>query len=121
MGETNENLEIDVAQEIPVNNLTMLRLRKPIQYDGEYCFRFLKVTRVPEASGDVYYRVTSVVDNRPDLLSYIFYGTPYLKDFILVANDIIDPFYFIPIGTTIRIPDTVTVYNMLKNLREIVV
>ena len=118
--ETNEDITIDISNIVPLNNLTLLNMRKPIIYEGRNCFRFLKVTNIPESSGDVYYRVRALADGRPDLLSYIFYGTPYLKEFILLANDIIDPFYRIPIGDLIRIPHSLTIYNMLKNLKEVI-
>ena len=118
--ETIEDVSIDISNIVPLNNLTLLNLRKPIIYQGENCFRFLKITTIPESGGDVYYRVRSLTEGRPDLLSYIFYGTPYLKEFILLANDIIDPFYIIPIGSLIRIPHTLTLFNMLKNLKEVI-
>lgn len=119
MSDTNENLELDVSTETPINNLSLINLRKPIQYEGNYCFRFLKISSVPESSGDVQFRIQSIINKRPDVLSYTFYGTPYLKDFILLANNIIDPFQEFEIGSIIRIPDLLTIYDILKNLREI--
>lgn len=115
-----ENLTIDISNITPLNNLTLLNLRKPIIYQARQCLRFLKITQIPESSGDIHYRVTSVIDGRSDLLSFIFYGTPYMKDFIMLANDIIDPFYKIPIGTVIRIPHSTTIYDILKRHREII-
>lgn len=117
---TREDVTVDMSNILPLNKLTLLNLRKSIVYEGRNSFRFLKVTNIPESNGDVRYRITSIAHGRPDLLSYIFYDTPYLKDFILLANDVIDPFHKFSIGDTIRIPHSTTIYNMLNNLKEVI-
>ena len=58
---------------------------------------------------DEYYTVTNVDENRLDIIASKFYGTPRFWWIIALANYIMDPFY-IPVGTTLRIPPKQSLY-----------
>ena len=54
--------------------------------------------------------VTLDDENRLDIISNKYYGTPRYWWVIALANEIIDPFD-IPIGTYLRIPSLISLYN----------
>lgn len=58
---------------------------------------------------DTYYTVTNADENRLDIIANRFYGTPRFWWIIALANYIMDPFY-IPVGTTLRIPPKQSLY-----------
>lgn len=65
---------------------------------------------VDESAEDSYYIVTINEENRLDMIANSFYGTPKYWWVIAIANEIIDPFD-IPIGTKLRIPPIISLYN----------
>ena len=71
---------------------------------------------VPVTDTDQKFVLDSKYAFRPDLLSYKYYRTPLLGWYILVANEIVDPFDpdtgLYP-GRTIRIPSIDFIYRKL--------
>ena len=65
---------------------------------------------VDKSSNDEYYIVTEQSENRLDIIANIYYNTPRYWWVIALANYIIDPFD-IPIGTQLRIPPLISLYN----------
>ena len=65
---------------------------------------------IDESNQDSFVTVTIENENRLDIISYQYYETPRFWWVIALANNIIDPFD-IPIGTTLRIPIIVSLYN----------
>lgn len=65
---------------------------------------------VDESSSDQFFTVTESEKDRLDLISYSFYGTSKYWWVIATANYIIDPFD-IPVGTYLRIPPILSLYN----------
>lgn len=65
---------------------------------------------IDTSASDSYYTVTMVEENRLDIISSSYYGTPRYWWVIAIANNIIDPFD-VPIGTELRIPTLDTLYN----------
>ena len=59
---------------------------------------------------DQYFTVTSVEEDRLDIISVKFYGTPRYWWVIAIANYILDPFN-VPTGTNLRIPPMLSLYN----------
>lgn len=59
---------------------------------------------------DQYFVVTKVEENRLDIISLKFYDTPRYWWVISSANYIIDPFN-VPVGTNLRIPPLISLYN----------
>ena len=70
----------------------------------------------PERSDDQYHLVESGEENRIDLISYEYYGTPLLYWVIAEASGLTDPFV-IPAGTTLRIPSRQALYGYKGVLR----
>lgn len=65
---------------------------------------------VDESAEDQFMTVTLDDENRLDIISNKYYGTPRYWWVIALANEIIDPFD-IPIGTYLRIPSLISLYN----------
>lgn len=65
---------------------------------------------IPEKSSDTYFTVDTAVENRLDIISMRYYKSPIMWWVIAIANNIIDPFSEIPIGTVLRIPELTSVY-----------
>lgn len=65
---------------------------------------------VDESPNDNFFTVTESEKNRLDIVSYSYYGTPNYWWVIAMANYIIDPFD-VPVGTNLRIPPIVSLYN----------
>lgn len=63
-----------------------------------------------ESDDDRYYTVNINTENRLDIISNIFYGSPLNWWIIAMCNDIIDPFN-IEIDTVLRIPPITTLYE----------
>lgn len=99
---------------------------KPIQYSNACRYKNSRTLRDEEtgklfhenwtqkfvdySNQDEYYVVTNVEENRLDIISNMFYNTPRYWWVLALANYIIDPFD-IPIGTNIRIPPLISLYN----------
>jgi hypothetical protein len=65
---------------------------------------------IDKSSDDKYYTVTEDTENRLDVISNIYYNTPRYWWVVALANYIIDPFD-VPMGTSLRIPPLVSLYN----------
>lgn len=74
--------------------------------------RTMVVKAIPETSGDSYFIVNKVMENRLDVIAQKYYGTPTYWWVIAQANpDILfDPFN-VPLGTSLRIPSVQTLYQ----------
>lgn len=58
---------------------------------------------IQKSSDDTLYTVKSGEEGRLDLISYKFYGTPFLWWLIAYASNIVDPIS-VSVGTVLRIP-----------------
>lgn len=65
---------------------------------------------IDESSEDQFMTVSLDDENRLDIISNRYYGTPRYWWVIALANEIIDPFD-IPIGMYLRIPSLISLYN----------
>ena len=65
---------------------------------------------IDKSSEDQFYVVTMSEEDRLDIISTSFYGTPKYWWVIAIANNIIDPFT-LEIGTNLRIPPIISLYN----------
>ena len=65
---------------------------------------------IDKSSEDQFYVVTMNEEDRLDIISTSFYGTPKYWWVIAIANNIIDPFT-LEIGTNLRIPPIISLYN----------
>lgn len=98
---------------------------KPRQYTNNS--RYQRVRTLQDDKGNIYHEnwikrkidkttrdslhvVTMVDENRLDMISVSYYGTPRYWWVIALANDIIDPFE-VAIGTELRIPLIESLYN----------
>lgn len=61
-------------------------------------------TPVIETNRDLYHEVQREEENRLDIISNKYYGTPEYFWLIAMANDIVDPFV-VRVGDVLRIPD----------------
>lgn len=61
-----------------------------------------------------YYRITNQDIKRPDLISYRFYNTINYWWVICLANNIDSPLEDIALGTVIKIPSKVDIYNFIR-------
>ena len=61
-----------------------------------------------------YYRVTNQDIKRPDLISYKMYGTINYWWVICLANDIDSPLEDIAVGTLLKIPNQIDIYNFIR-------
>lgn len=74
-------------------------------YDENWVQKF-----IDESSDDVYFVVTQREENRLDIIANDYYGTARYWWVIALANSIIDPF-ILDIGTKLRIPPLLSLYN----------
>ena len=65
---------------------------------------------IDKSADDEYFTVTETEENRLDIVATKFYNTPRYWWVVALANYIIDPFD-IPIGTRLRIPPIISLYN----------
>ena len=65
---------------------------------------------IDKSADDEYFTVTETEENRLDIVSTKYYNTPRYWWVVALANYIIDPFD-IPIGTQLRIPPLISLYN----------
>lgn len=67
--------------------------------------------KIVESDADVIYTVTNKTKNRLDIIASMYYRNPQYWWIIAIANDIIDPLTELEIGTTLRIPPLLSVYE----------
>lgn len=65
---------------------------------------------IETSENDSYYTVTKAEEGRLDIISNMYYNTPKYWWVVALANYIIDPFD-IPVGTYLRIPPLISLYN----------
>lgn len=78
--------------------------------DDEYIESYEEVI-FPKRSDDQFYEVEAKYENRLDLISHKFYGTPLLYWVIAEASDLLDP-QEIKTGTLLRIPNRQSLYGV---------
>lgn len=78
---------------------------------GETLLSTREIQDIPVHSNDNYYRVEVNEINRLDLIAYKYYNNPLLWWVIAQANNIIDPFEELEIGTLIRVPCIESLYG----------
>lgn len=93
------------------NNSRYTNLRRLYDEEkGVYYHESWNQKFIDESAEDNFFTVTESEENRLDLVSYSYYGTPNYWWVIAIANYIIDPFN-VPVGTNLRIPPIVSLYN----------
>lgn len=70
----------------------------------------INTPEIVQSENDDYYTVTLDEENRLDIISNAYYGTPKYWWVIADANYIIDPFD-VPVGTSLRIPPILSLYK----------
>jgi len=109
---TKERMEIDTGREVfldsdepnrPLSRYNQIRFllnqnNIPVQESWH-------PPEIKEQSTDRYFEVTIDFAHRPDLISYMYYGTMQLYWVIALANDMIDPIAETSVGKRLRIPD----------------
>ena len=78
--------------------------RQIIDNDNNAYVETTNATPVAMSDSDRYHEVLREEENRLDIISNKYYGTPEFFWVIALANDYVDPFY-IKAGTVIRIPE----------------
>lgn len=97
-----------ISQYDPVleNNQLLSRyrnLKRLVNEDGNYYIESPKKISIRESSRDTMFTVEAGYENRLDLVSYKFYGTPYLWWAIAALNHIDNP-RILEVGIILRIP-----------------
>lgn len=77
--------------------------RQIIDNDNNAYTETVNATPVAESNNDNYHEVLKEEENRLDIISNKYYGTPEFYWAIALANGYVDPFY-VKEGTIIRIP-----------------
>jgi nucleoid-associated protein YgaU len=86
------------------------RLKVLVNEDGQEYLETLEKPKIRESSKDSFYSVESGYENRLDLISYKFYGTPFLWWAIALVNNIVDPLD-VGVGVVLRIPEISSIYS----------
>lgn len=82
-----------------------------IQDNNEIFHETFNNYKIPESDSDQYITVNTAVENRLDIISCRYYKSPIMWWVIAIANNIIDPFSEVPIGTVLRIPALTSIYG----------
>jgi hypothetical protein len=86
-----------------------------IQVDGVASQETWDPQVIPTSNKDQYYRISSIINWRLDLIADYYYGDQNLWWVIAFANDVVDPFQAFnnppDPPSVIRIPSVDTVYN----------
>lgn len=85
-------------------------LRRIIDDEGDEYVESYERIDIRTTSKDQYHTVDASEENRLDLISNKYYGTPLLYWIIAEANDIYDMFE-VPTGTILRIPSKTSLYG----------
>ena len=103
--------ELEYYPSINYKNVSRYRnLRTLMDTDGKIYHESWNQKFVDYSDGDQYFTVTKVEENRLDIVSQKYYGTPRYWWVIAIANYIIDPFD-LAVGTNLRIPPILSLYN----------
>lgn len=87
------------------------RLNRVIDNEGDEYIESYEDLVFPKRNDDKFYEVESKYENRLDLISYKFYGTPLLYWVIAEASELVDP-QIVPVGTLLRIPNRQSLYGV---------
>ena len=71
--------------------------------DAEVYMETVNSTPVEETGNDIYHEVLMEEENRLDIISNKYYGSPEYYWIIAMGNNLIDPLFIKP-GTILRIP-----------------
>lgn len=85
-------------------------LKRLVNLDGNTYIETPNKIEIRESSRDIYYSVEKGYENRLDLISNKFYGTPLMYWAIAVMNRIDNPLD-IPSGVVLRIPAIESIYE----------
>ena len=77
--------------------------RQIIDNNNDTYTETINPTPVVESEDDIFHEILMEEENRLDIVSNKYYGTPELWWVIAMANDIIDPLFIRP-GTIVRVP-----------------
>lgn len=104
----------------------MKEYEPPIQYKNLSRYKNVRTTRdyltgrlyhenintpfIEKSKDDEYYTISKIEEGRLDIVSLECYQTPKFWWVLAVANYIIDPFD-IPVGTVLRVPPIVSMYQ----------
>ena len=103
--------ELEYYPSINYKNVSRYRnLRTLMDTDGKIYHESWNQKFVDYSDGDQYFTVTKVEENRLDIVSQKYYGTPRYWWVIALANYILDPFD-VPLGTSLRIPPLTSLYK----------
>lgn len=92
------------------NNCRYKNVRRLQDEDtGKYFHETVPQKFIPSSDDDEYITVTTVTENRLDIIANEYYGTANYWWVIAQANYIIDPFD-VPVGTSLRIPPIISLY-----------
>ena len=92
------------------SNISRYKILRKIVEDGDEQSAYLETQNqrfVAESDKDIYHFVKDGEENRLDIISQKYYGTPDLWWAIALANEFIDPFV-VNEGALIRIPSVIT-------------
>lgn len=84
--------------------------------EGDEYLESYEELKLPERADDHYHQVQPGEENRLDLISYKYYGTPLLYWVIAEASGLDDP-QNVPAGITLRIPTRASLYGYKGVLR----
>lgn len=84
--------------------------------EGDEYIESYEEMKLPERSDDRYHLVEAGEENRLDLISHKYYGTPLLYWVIAEASNLDDP-QVVPAGITLRIPSRQSLYGNKGVLR----
>ena len=94
-----------------VNKLSRYNIYKRlINEDGDKYIETPTKIRIKQSKNDSFYAVEKGYENRMDLISYKFFGTPLLWWAIANINNIQDPMDC-PAGIILRIPTLKSIYD----------
>lgn len=91
-------------------------MRRIKDTEGDEYLETYESIEFPERSDDQYHLVEPSEENRLDLISYKYYGTPLLYWAIAEASGLTDP-EIVPSGITLRIPSRQALYGFKGVLR----
>lgn len=91
------------VKKVQLPSLSMFSKTPVYDVGGTVVFGLQQPVVLP-AVGDQIFTVSLPTENRLDLISHRFYGTPQLWWAIAQVNNLVDVFLDIPVGTQLRIP-----------------
>lgn len=99
--------------QVQISQNSWLNLADLLEMNGVLFWGPVDLPEIPLSDNDKYVTITQEQSKRVDLLAYDNYGDSELFWVILQANDIDYPAQLFE-GMTLRLPDPVTIVNLLK-------